>query len=178
LWLSAGTDKRIFTIFVSCGDDVQDLRELVTSLVDDAVNPVLAQMGVGVRLEVDSWWRTSPHRVPEGERGNTQFVERARAANMVLGLLIDDLRPGTQEELEGALDKDSTQVAVIWCVKRGGWPTTPAGDWLGPRRNALYVDQAGPLGTNGPIVSIFRLLLETVFSAAGAQHSEAIRERR
>jgi hypothetical protein len=168
MWLSRGMPATIFRIFLSSGDDVLHLRELVVALVEDAVAPVLMQRNLSVRIEVDIWERTSPHRIQSGESGNAEFVRRAKAAHMVLCLLEDALADGTREELEAVLNEEDIQLSVVWCVDRASeWPSTPAGQWLELRKDEerLMVARAGLVDQHGPVVAIVRLLIDAVLSA-------------
>jgi hypothetical protein len=130
--LSTTQPASLLRLFLSSGDDVLDLRRLVHRTVEEAINPVLRARGIPVRLDLDGWDRTAAHRVPPGETVNTEFVARACAAHLVLGLLHEKLGDGTREELEAVLAKEDVELSVIWCVERAGeWPQTPAGRWLG-----------------------------------------------
>jgi hypothetical protein len=178
--LPTGIPTSVVLIFLSSGDDVLELRELVNRLVEESVNPVLRQNELSVRVEVDGWDRTAAHRVPSGEKTNTEFVRRACNAHLVLGILRDELGDGTREELEAALEKDDVELSVVWCVDRDGdWPETSVGKWLGPMKERLLFDRAGDLGTVGPAIAIVRILLEAVMTAARQnQDQELLRERR
>jgi hypothetical protein len=100
--LPPGLSANVIRVFLSSGDDLLDLRELTDALVRDAVNAVLMQAQVHVRLEIDRWERTAPHRLRPGQHANADFVARAREAHVVMCLLLDELGDGTREELEAA----------------------------------------------------------------------------
>ena len=126
--ISTTQPASLLRLFLSSGDDVLELRRLVHRTVEEAINPVLRARGIPVRLDLDGWDRTAAHRVPPGETVNTEFVARACASHLVLGLLHEKLGDGTREELEAVLAKEDVELSVIWCVERAGeWPRTPAG---------------------------------------------------
>lgn len=165
-------------VFVSSGDDVPGLRDLVSRLAE-GINWGFRAADIAVRLEVDRWEHTAPHRVPEGETLNHKFVERARAAAVVLCLLHQKLGDGTREEVEVALAEKGVELSVVWCVEDGDWPDTEVGRWLDPLKEQILIKRPGPLGTDGPTVAIVQILLEAALTAA--QHTEPeglLRERR
>lgn len=177
--LSTTQPASLLRLFLSSGDDVLDLRRLVHRTVEEAINPVLRARGIAVRLDLDGWDRTAAHRVPPGETVNTEFVARACAAHLVLGLLHEKLGDGTREELEAVLAKEDVELSVIWCVERAGeWPRTPAGRWLGERQEKILADRAGALDGEGPAVAIFRVLLDAALGAARLDRKELVHERR
>lgn len=177
--ISTTQPASLLLVFLSSGDDVLELRELVYRTVEDAVNPVLRTRGIPVRLDLDGWDRTPAHRVPPGETVNTEFVGRACASHLVLGLLHKKLGEGTREELEAVLAKEDVQLSVIWCVEREAeWPRTPAGQWLGERQQEILADRAGVLGGNGPAVAIFKVLLDAALGAAGLDRKVLVHEQR
>ncbi len=169
-------------VFVSSGDDVARLRKLVERLVNEAIDPVLRENELPVRLEVDLWERSAAQRVRPGETANTRFVNRARKASLVLSMLHEEISEGTLDELEAVLHEEDIELSVVWCVERDDdWPDTHAGRWLGQRRdlNQLFIDRAGAPDTLGPEVAIVRILLEAALTAARKnQAQEPLRERR
>lgn len=177
--LPTGTPTTVFRIFLSSGDDLLELRNMVDRLVQDAINAVLMHKNPPVRFEVDRWERTAPHRLRPGESANSEFVARAVAADLVLSLVLDELGNGTREELEAALDEDGVELSVVWCDRRDDWPDTPVGRWLGPLKDRLFIDRAGRPDTRGPTVAIVRLLLDAALTAIKqGQDQEMLRERR
>jgi hypothetical protein len=158
----------VLVVFLSSGDDVLELRKLVKMVIDDAINPVLLELGIPIRLELDIWERTAGHRVPAGEGPNDEFVRRACAAHLVLAILDQVVGPGTREELDAVIAEPDVELAIVWCAEREQpWPTTALGAWLGPQRGTLYIDRAGGLGTDGPKNAIFKVLFQAALTAIG-----------
>lgn len=152
-------------VFLSSGDDLKALRELVSKLGNEAVNEMLNKHELPVRLQVGRWELSPPHRVAGDETVNSEFVERARATQLLLCLLHEELGDGTREELEAALEQDNVEIAVVWCVDDDNWPMTPAGRWLHDHKSALFIDRAGGPNTPGPTTAIVRVLLDAAFTA-------------
>jgi hypothetical protein len=99
-------------VFISSGDDARDLRERIRGLIDDVFNQVLTEGRRGVVLYADMWERTAPQRA--GEAGvNEMFVQRARDSHLTMVTLIDELRPGTLEEIKAVLPDRSIELAVF-----------------------------------------------------------------
>jgi hypothetical protein len=151
-------------VFLSSGDDLKALRDLVSKLANEAVNEMLNRHELPVRLQVGRWELSTPHRVAGGQTVNTEFVEKARATQLLLCLLHEELGDGTREELEAALGQGNVEIAVIWCVDDNHWPMTPAGQWLHDHKDELFIDRAGAPDTTGPVTAIVRACLDAAFT--------------
>lgn len=151
-------------VFLSSGDDLKALRNLVSKLANEAVNEMLNKHQLPVRLQVGRWELSTPHRVAGGQTVNSEFVDKARATQLLLCLLHEELGDGTREELEAALEQQNVEIAVVWCVDDNEWPMTPAGQWLHDHKNALFIDRAGGLDTTDPTTAIVRALLDAAFT--------------
>jgi hypothetical protein len=109
----SATDE--YTLFLSSSDqaDARMLRKRVKGLVDDVISPELRQNNASARLAVEMWERASAERPRPGETTNERFVRMAREASLTMVLILDELRDGTREELEAALDEPDAQLAVL-----------------------------------------------------------------
>ncbi len=159
-----GSPTTLLTVFISSGDDALGQRDFIDALVRDGVNAALRQLNVPVRFEVDRWERTAPHKILPGASSNDEFVARARAADLVVSVLIDRLGPGTREELEAALDEDDVEVAILWCEQREGRPDSDVGRWLSSLDDAVLWDRAGRPETQGPHIALARLFMEAMLT--------------
>jgi hypothetical protein len=109
----SATDE--YTLFLSSSDqaDVRMLRKRVKDLVEDVISPELRHSRASARLAVEMWERAAPERNRPGETTNQRFVRMAREASLTMVLILDELRDGTREELEAALDEPEAQLAVL-----------------------------------------------------------------
>ena len=119
--LSAPLRTSSYRVFLSSGSDVVALRDRTDRLCMIATN-VLSRNNQLVRLEVDRWENTPPHRAAS-DHLNDEFVERALQSNIVIALLQHELRPGTLEELEAVLGRGGIEVAV--CCFASDQPRSP-----------------------------------------------------
>jgi hypothetical protein len=107
-----------YRLFLSSSNDppLKRLRKRVETLVDDVINPQLLDEypDSGVQLALEIWERTAPQQAHEGSV-NDKFVEKAKNAQLTLVLLHDQLRPGTREELDAAIEA-SAEVSLL-CFK-------------------------------------------------------------
>jgi hypothetical protein len=152
-------------IFLSSGDDALEERDFFDALVRDAINACLMDLDSSIRFEVDRWERSAPHKLLPDAGPNDEFVARAKRANLVVSVLIDNLRPGTREELEAALAEDGVEVSVVWCEKRDGQPDSEVSRWLLSRQGQLFYDRAGRPDTTGPKVAFVRLITAALLTA-------------
>jgi hypothetical protein len=123
--VAAPAASNTYRLFLSSADDewTQKLRDRVKRLVDDVINPRLGDYReAGVWLALETWERGAAQRVARGRRVNDLFVDKAKAAQLTLVLLIDEIRPGTREELDAALAQVGVQVALL-IFERPGGPT-------------------------------------------------------
>ncbi|WP_150116546.1 hypothetical protein [Williamsia herbipolensis] len=109
--ISAPLETAEAQIFISSGSDMQPYRDLVDSLAKRMTDQAV-DAGKRFRLQIRRWEAAAPRRT--GGDGNREFRYDAANSHLVLVLLHGDLRDGTREELEEALDGDKAQVAVIW----------------------------------------------------------------
>jgi hypothetical protein len=177
--IPASSPTNIVLVFVSSGDDLARLRNMVWRFAIESINPVLREMKLPVRLEIDRWEHTAPHRAPDGQTLNSEFAARARAAQLVLCLLHEKLGDGTREEIEATLEQEGVELSVVWCVNRNDWPNTEVGQWLAPLKGQIFIDRAEAPNTDGPPTAIFRILLEAALTVARQIQPEGLlREQR
>lgn len=165
-----------YTVFVSSGDDALKLRDRVSGLIEKAINPILAQHEIDIRLEADLWDRDEPRRLGPGETIDDQFVKRAVASNLVMTLLLDVLGSGTKKEIEAVMASD-TELAALWFVNRDEKPETPVSEYLKELQERVRYRKAGRPATNESWEAIVQVLLSAVLQAM-KQESEDFREQR
>jgi hypothetical protein len=105
-----------YTLFLSSSDqpETKKLRKRVKTLIDDVISPELRRFPEAeVALVVDMWEREAPQKAPTGGNPNDRFVSLARESALTLVLILDELRNGTKEELEAALDETEVELAVL-----------------------------------------------------------------
>lgn len=101
---------RTYEIFISSGSDLAEQRNLLRQLVD-AFNKQARDARVDYQIAVRAWEDAVSRRTFDD--GNREFRFDAEIANLVIVLLHRDLRPGTEEELDAALQSPDVQVAII-----------------------------------------------------------------
>jgi hypothetical protein len=126
--LGAGVATQSYRVFLSSGDDAQDLRDRSETLFRVA-DTMLVQLGIQARVDVDRWEHTAAHRGTTGHI-NDEFVERAKLANLTIALLRTEIRPGTFEELTAVLEDSDRDIAVIWFHKNGDTIDPSLSDFL------------------------------------------------
>lgn len=99
--LPAPLQTSSYRVFLSSGDDVVPLRDRAERLSEIA-SEVLSRSDRSSRLEIDRWEDAAPH-VVDTDKVTDEFVGRALASHMVVALLLNEIRPGTFEELEAVL---------------------------------------------------------------------------
>jgi hypothetical protein len=99
------------TIFLSSGSDAARLRDRVDLLVR-TISTQFRNAGSRLRFEVDRWEDHAPQRATTSNL-NDEFVRCAKASHLTLVLLLNEVRQGTREEIEGVLSESTTQLAVL-----------------------------------------------------------------
>jgi len=99
------------TIFLSSGNDAARLRDRVDLLVR-TISTQFKNASSPFRFEIDRWEDHAPQRAAT-ENLNDEFVRCAKKSHLTLVLLLDEVRPGTREEIEGVLSETNTQLAVL-----------------------------------------------------------------
>jgi hypothetical protein len=98
-----------YTLFISSSDeeDVRPLRRRVKQLVEEVVNPQLAEHYPEARVSLDVYvWERAVAQRTYGASVNDRFVQQVRESSAAFVLLLNELRNGTREELDAALDAD------------------------------------------------------------------------
>lgn len=166
------------TVFVSSGDDVVCLRDLVDDLVRDAINSEFQRASIPLRLLVSRWERSAPGRAADGEKVNDRFVALARKSSVTLCLLLDRLGAGTREEIEAVLDTPDVDLAILWFVEPHTWPKSEVGCFLESLKDrGVFIDRAGRPDSRGSVVAVMRALLNIAIRGLAQQGGE-FRERR
>jgi hypothetical protein len=144
-WLRrSADDASTVTVFMSSGSDVQDIRDEFEHMVGEA-NKQLTWAGSPLHIRLQRWEDSPPQRADGAP--NARFKDLASKAHLTLVLLNDDIRSGTQEELEAALASPDVQVAVVWT----GNPTSRKGvklrRYLEARKDLFVWEKTGPPGS-------------------------------
>jgi hypothetical protein len=168
-------DAKIHPVFVSSSDEdaTQRLRARVKGLIEDVINPQLryAYPEAGVQLALDTWDRAAAQQVAEDQTVNEIFVEQVHASALTIGLLLDEVRPGTEEELVAAITDPKVQVAVHVFERVGDPPEHRARDvvdFLREHGAKIFVDdRCGQPDGDQAWLSLIRTLLNFTFTAMG-----------
>lgn len=102
---------RTVIIFLSSGSDAARLRDRVDLLVR-TISAQFRNAGSPLRFEVDRWEDHAPQRATTSNL-NDEFVRCAKGSHLTLVLLLNEVRQGTREEIEGVLSETTTQLAVL-----------------------------------------------------------------
>lgn len=160
-----------YLVFVSSSDEDETnaLRERVKGLVDEVINPqLLTYPEARVELSLRMSERSAAQRVPEGEHVNRIFVDQVRESALTIGLLLDEVRPGTEEELVEALEDPAIQVAIHIFDRKGEPPEELAKsveEFLAEHRDKVYYDRCGDGDSNDAWFGVLRTLLRFTFAA-------------
>jgi hypothetical protein len=167
-------------VFVSSSDEdyTRRLRARIKGLIEDVINPQLRiYEEAGVQLALDVWERAVPQRVGEDENVNDIFVEQVRHSALTIGLLLDELRPGTKEELVAAIEQPEVQVAIhIFDRPEDSADARPeeVEEFLQEYGGKIfYDDRCGPPDGDTAWFSLVRTLLGFTFAAMRANDPRA-----
>lgn len=107
---------REFVFFISSASDVAEQRDLLDAMIRSADNQFRLRRDETrpFTFAVDRWELDAGRKTTEM---NAEFVRRVRKAHAVVVLLANQIRPGTEEEIEAALQEAAVQLSVIWMDK-------------------------------------------------------------
>lgn len=112
-----------------------------------------------VRIEVRRWEHYAS-RALHGARVNEVFVEEVLRSNLTLGLLIQDLRPGTLEELTAALTEVPERVAVLWFRQPGEEASASLREFLKTWQEVLLYNEVGPADEDLAWLGLTRIVID------------------
>lgn len=100
-----------YSVFLSSADELLDERLLFGELIDE-INEALSSSRHSIRLFLKEWETISGFRSPSTV--NKVIIQTALAgAHFVVGLLGQNLKPGTEEELEFALENNMDMCVLV-----------------------------------------------------------------
>lgn len=173
-------DTKTFTLFLSSGDDAAELRDRVDEVVQ-IVNKQFAEEGSPLRFEVDRWESTPAQKAPDGAHVNEIFVQKVRNSHLTLVLLFNEIRSGTLEEIEAALEAKVVQLAVLWFdsleSKAVSSNALDVKNFLDShRQQLLYARVTQPTDSREAWLEIIRVVSRLVASGVASQGKTAIDE--
>ena len=177
--LGQGLPVSEYTVFLSSANDALELRSRVEGLFENAVQPILKLSGADVRFYLDTWHKSEPRRLEEGETIDDEFVDRAVASNLTLTLLVERLGPGTIKEIEAVLDS-GTEISMLWFINRDEeQPDTDLGRFMSEleERDLVRYTPAGRPDTKESWEAIVRTLLAAIFAAIEPPDEEHYEDR-
>jgi hypothetical protein len=107
-----------YRIFLSSGSDATALRDRVERMVD-TISKQFAHERLPLRFETFRWEHFAASKASTANP-NDLFVAVARDSHLTIVLLLNEVREGTREEIEGVLDEKDAQLAVVWCKHPDG----------------------------------------------------------
>jgi len=172
-FLKDGNLIREFVFFISSASDVADQRDLFEAMVRSADNQFRLRRSetrpftlVPDRWELDAGRRTTDM--------NEEFVRRVREAHAVVVLLANQLRPGTEEEIEAVLDESTVQVSVIWMDKpEDSRKYRKLRKYLNDRANQLAYVKTGPPGSQESICAMVDVITAALAHLTRTEQGEA-----
>jgi hypothetical protein len=155
-------------IFLSSGSDVfieRDRFERIVKELNDQFHAVFSEtFPTIVNLHVVRWEQSAPHKT--GGDPNAEFRKQAKRAHITVVLLHDDIRPGTKDELEAALNADDVQVAVIWMKPKHprAQKTVALRKYLESKKDLIIWDSTGEPGSDDAWHSMVRVLTKAALT--------------
>lgn len=176
--LRPGQPTSTYTLFLSSGSDLIQERDAFCSLVN-AFNDQLyfaPWTSTLIHLRVIRWEQDVPRRSTPGD-GNLQFRELAKNSHSVVVLLHNDIRSGTKDELEAALEEQEVQIHVILLkpVSRRRRETVALKRYLETKRDLIHWNEVGEPGSLDAWLAMTKLLVRLVGEITAADNSEATR---
>ena len=123
------------------------------------LSAVLSTRDQEMRVEVVRWEMAAPHRVTTGH-ANDEFVERARGSHLLVALLLDEIRPGTLEELKSVLGMTSGPEVAVLCFESSRPRSSALKDFLSSNKNRIIYKEAGALDSDEAWYEISRLVVD------------------
>jgi hypothetical protein len=127
----------------------------------------------GVTLVVDMWERQAAQRVSGKSKVNDLFVQKARESHLTVVLLLDEIRSGTQEEFEGAVDEEDVQLAVLIFGRSGGADAEKLASLRGyfaPYRDEILFNEIEGPDSDASWFGLFRTV--TAFTLSALREAE------
>lgn len=128
-----------YVVFISSSDEVAHARRRIKNLIDESINPPLADRS-RAQLYPRMWERATAQVAP-GKTVNELFVEGVETSHAAMVLLKTQLGAGTEEEVEAVLDLPAARevwLSVLRFALDDG--ETPSED---PRRLDDFLGQIG-----------------------------------
>ena len=125
-----------------------------------------------INLDVDRWEQDAGHKSQTDL--NADFVRRAQESHLTVVLLGNQLRPGTQEEIEGVLAVDNVQLAVLWMRDIDRRTSGGLRQFLRSNRDNFLWNETGPPGSRQATLSMLKILFSAVADVTNIDRREEL----
>lgn len=153
-FLEHGPLIREYVWFISSASDVAEQRNLLDAMIRSTDSQFRLRRNTTrpFTFAVDRWELDAGRKTHEM---NDEFVRRAKNAQIVVVLLANQIRPGTQEEIEAVLKQPGVQVSVIWMDKpENSRRHTKLRKFLESKSNELAYVKTGEPGSHESICAM------------------------
>lgn len=140
--------------------------------VFDAANDVLISRNLPIRIDVRRWEKHAPDR--HTTNVNDRFVEEAQRSHLVLALLLDELRAGTEEELTAVLERTEHRISLIRFRRARDEPTPELAAFLEAHRNRLLYAEVGSPGGEKAWLTLMSLVVDFCMSILKAETDQSL----
>jgi hypothetical protein len=171
---------RSYPIFISSAQDAEVLRDRVERVVNDCINKQLSMRAWHVQFPIWRWEDVEARAADRGETVNDTFVQMARESSVVIVLLLDDLKPGTREELMAVRDDPDVDLKVLW-FRRGRrlhLRQSSVEKFLNRHQDVILHTRIDGLDSEEAWVVVTRNLIATLLKALQSDDREPYVERR
>jgi hypothetical protein len=173
-------DVRSYPIFISSAQDAEVLRDRVERIVTDCINKQLSMRGWHVHFPIWRWEDVEARAADRGETVNDTFVQMARESSVVMVLLLDDLKPGTRDEMMAVRDDADVDLKVLWFrrARRLRLRRSSVERFLAGHQDVILHTRIDGLDSEEAWVVLTRNLIATLLKALQSDDREPYVERR
>jgi hypothetical protein len=153
-FLEHGPLIREYVWFISSASDVAAQRDLLDAMIRSTDNQFRLRRDDTrpFTFAVDRWELDAGRKTTEM---NAEFVRRVRNAQVVVVLLANQIRRGTEEEIEAVLRESTVQVSVIWMDKpEDSRKYRKLRKYLDDKSGELAYVKTGPPGSDASICAM------------------------
>jgi hypothetical protein len=140
------------------------IRNRITELIYEVINPLLRDARIPYSVSCYKWTQEAAQKSPNGHT-NELFLQKLRESDVVLVILLSQLRKGTYEEIQAALSLTEVELAILQFGNIKGVGSRKVKQFLRDNEEDIFYHPSDDKDSDLAWQGILRVLLRLTFGS-------------